>query len=182
MAKPTRFSPAPKVWKKEPVAQSLNRNFFDKFRASFSGYAPPVLVYRKRGIKPAQRAQRAIISIFDFLHKGSKAMEGEQTLGEIYDGIADKLAEARTRALMGERQQALGILQGAALEMMRFKDALRGVPGYLALDHAFEVTRQTLRAEQDAAALRAVAATKNTQEKQTESGAEKPRRRLKKAA
>lgn len=108
-------------------------------------------------------------------------MEGELTLGEIYDDIADKLAEARTRALMGERQQALGILQGAALEMRRFQDALRGVPGYLALDHAFEVTRQTLGAEQDAAALRA-AATKNTQEKQTETGAEKPRRRLKKAA
>ena len=102
-------------------------------------------------------------------------------LGDIYDGIADKLAEARTRALMGERQQALGILQGAALEMMRFRDVLQSVPGYLALDHAFEVTRQALCAEQDEAAL-AMARTKNTREKRTESGAEKPRRRLKKAA
>ena len=109
-------------------------------------------------------------------------MEGEQTLGEIYDGIADKLAEARTRALMGERQQALGILQGAALEMTRFRDVLRDIPGCLALEHAFEVTRQALCAEQEAAALRAVAETKKSRERATEINAEKPRRRLKKAA
>ena len=109
-------------------------------------------------------------------------MEGEQTLGEIYDGIADKLAEARTRALMGERQQALGALQGAALEMLRFRDALRGVPGYLALDYAFEVTRQALCAEQEAEVLRMSAAAKNTREKEAAASAEKPRRRLKKAA
>ena len=109
-------------------------------------------------------------------------MEGEQTLGEIYDGIANRLAEARTRALMGERQQALGILQGAALEMTRFREVLRSVPGYLALDHAFEVTRQALCVEQDAAALRTRAGTKNSQEQETTLDAEKPRRRLKEAA
>ena len=103
-------------------------------------------------------------------------MEGELTLGAIYEGIADKLAEARTRAIMGERQQALGILHGAALEMTRFRDALRDVPGYLALNHAFEITLRALCAEQDAAALTFSA------EPEAEIAVEKPRRRLKKAA
>ena len=104
-------------------------------------------------------------------------MEGEATLGEIYDGIADKLAEARTRALLGERQQALGILHGAALEMTRFRDVLRGVPGYLALNYAFEATMRALCDEQDAAETQA----KMENEAKTKTRVEKPRR-LKKAA
>lgn len=106
-------------------------------------------------------------------------MEGELTLGAIYDSIADKLAEARTRAMMGERQQALGILHGAALEMTRFRDALRDVPGYLALDYAFDRTMTALCAEQEVAAF---ALSSDSETEIVEIAAEKPRRRLKKAA
>ncbi len=116
-------------------------------------------------------------------------MQEELTLGEIYDAIAEKLAEARTMAIMGERQQALGVLHGAALEMTRFRDVLRDVPGYLALDHAFETTMRSLCAEQDAAETESdkTAETKKTETKKRErkialQTAQGARRRLEKAA
>ena len=77
-------------------------------------------------------------------------MDYEITLGELYDEIADKLAQARTRALMGEREEALGIFRGASLEFTRFQDVLRDYPGFHALDHAFQVTLTALCDEQAA--------------------------------
>ena len=100
-------------------------------------------------------------------------MERESTLGDIYEAIADNLAEARTRALMGERQEALGVFQGAALEFTRFQNVLRDYPGFLALNHAFETTLIAMQAEQEAVIIRAVEPV----------AAEKPRRvKIKKAA
>ena len=75
-------------------------------------------------------------------------MECELTIGDIYDEIAERLALARTKALMGERQEAIGIFQGASLDFTRFRDVLRGCPGYHALEHAFTVTMEALCAEQ----------------------------------
>ena len=77
-------------------------------------------------------------------------MDYEITLGELYDEIADKLAQARTRALMGEREEALGIFRGASLEFTRFQDVLRDYPGFHALDYAFQATMTALCAEQSA--------------------------------
>ena len=74
-------------------------------------------------------------------------MEGEPMLGDIYEEIADRLAEARTRALMGERQEALGLLQAARLEYTRFRDVLKDYPGHRALEYAFDVTLGQLCAE-----------------------------------
>ncbi len=78
-------------------------------------------------------------------------MEGEQTLGEIYDELQDKLSLARTHALMGERETALGLLRGASLEFTRFRDVLTAFPGFYALEHAFSTTRCSLEAEADKA-------------------------------
>jgi hypothetical protein len=78
-------------------------------------------------------------------------MEGETTLGDIYEDIAERLATARTRALMGERQEALGVFRGASLDYLRFRDVLVSYPGFQALDHAFNVTLTVLSAEQSPA-------------------------------
>ena len=75
-------------------------------------------------------------------------MDYEITLGELYDEIADKLAQARTRALMGEREEALGIFRGASLEFTRFRDVLHDYPGFHALDYAFQATLTALCDEQ----------------------------------
>lgn len=95
-------------------------------------------------------------------------MECELTLGDIYEEIAERLALARTKALMGEREEALGQFQGASLDFKRFREALEGYPGFHALEHAFCVTLSALSTEQ---------------ERQTpEVAASKPRKRTSRAA
>jgi hypothetical protein len=71
----------------------------------------------------------------------------ELTLGAIYDEIAERLALASSRALMGERREALGLFRGAWLEFRRFRDVLTGYPGFSALDRAFTVTMELLGSE-----------------------------------
>jgi hypothetical protein len=79
-------------------------------------------------------------------------MQTETTLSDIYEEIAEKLALARTRALMGESCEALGIFQAASLEYTRFRDVLSAYPGFYALEHAFRVTMTALQAEEQHAA------------------------------
>jgi hypothetical protein len=71
-------------------------------------------------------------------------VESELTLGDIYEAIAERLALARTKALMGERLEALGIFQGASLDFTRFHEVLSDYPGFHALEHAFNVTMAAL--------------------------------------
>lgn len=78
-------------------------------------------------------------------------MQTETTLSDIYEEIADKLALARTKALMGEPYEALGIFQAASLEYTRFRDVLSAYPGFYALEHAFSVTMTALQDEQQRA-------------------------------
>ena len=75
-------------------------------------------------------------------------MQTESTSSDIYEEIADQLALARTKALMGQPCEALGIFQAASLEYTRFRDVLSAYPGYCALEHAFTVTLTALRDEQ----------------------------------
>lgn len=75
-------------------------------------------------------------------------MEGELTLGDVYDDISERLALARTKALMGERHEALGVFRGASLDYMRFREVLAEVPGFHALEHAFNITMAALDNEQ----------------------------------
>lgn len=75
-------------------------------------------------------------------------MERELTLGDIFEDIAERLALARTKALMGERQEALGLFQGASLDFTRFRDVLADYPGFYALEHAFDSTLTSLSGEQ----------------------------------
>jgi hypothetical protein len=77
--------------------------------------------------------------------------ESDITLGDVYERIADRLAEARTRALMGERQEALGLFQAASLDYTRFREVLSDYPGSHALDYAFTITMNQLCAEQQRA-------------------------------
>jgi hypothetical protein len=76
-------------------------------------------------------------------------MESEPTLGDIYEEIAERMALARTKALMGEREEALGLFHGASLEYTRFREVLKDYPGYHALEHAFLVTLGALGSEQE---------------------------------
>ena len=75
-------------------------------------------------------------------------MEPEITLGDMYEDIADRLAIARTKALMGERQEALDVFQGVSLDYRRFQEVLKDYPGYHALEHAFLATMDALCAEE----------------------------------
>lgn len=76
-------------------------------------------------------------------------MESELTLGDLYEEISDRLAAARTKALMGERQEAMGLFRGASLDFTRFREVLHDYPGFYALEHAFTITLQHLGAEEE---------------------------------
>src|ERR1043166_3497332 len=77
-------------------------------------------------------------------------MEGtgtDYTLGDLFEDLAERIATARSKALMGERQEALGLFQGAFLEYTRYREVLASYPGHLSLEHDFEETRRTLMEE-----------------------------------
>jgi hypothetical protein len=74
-------------------------------------------------------------------------MSEEWTVGDLFEEIAERVATARTRALMGEREEALALLQRAHMDYLRFGDILKGYPGSLALEHSLEVARAALCAE-----------------------------------
>jgi hypothetical protein len=88
-------------------------------------------------------------------------MENEFTLGDIYEDIAERLAIARTKALMGERQEALNAFQQVSLDYHRFRDVLEGYPGFRALEHAFQATMTALCAEEEQS-LRSARASETT--------------------
>jgi len=66
------------------------------------------------------------------------------TVGDIFEEIAERVATARTRALMGERQEALTLLQCARIDFLRFREVLRAYPGSLALEHSLEAAQAAL--------------------------------------
>lgn len=68
-------------------------------------------------------------------------------MGDIFEDIAERVATARTRALMGERREALAILQRARMDYMRFQEVLHDYPGSLALARSLEAARAALDAE-----------------------------------
>src|SRR6185369_2839338 len=79
-------------------------------------------------------------------------MEGtgtDFTLGDLFEDLAERIATARTKALMGERQEALGLFQSAFLEYTRYQEVLAGYPGHLSLEHDFEETRRSLCQEKE---------------------------------
>ncbi len=88
-------------------------------------------------------------------------MEGEWTMGELMNDLQERLAEARTRALLGEREAALGMLRGAVLEFARFREVLKGETGYHALEHALDATLHSMNEE----VARAEARPKSTRRK-----------------
>ncbi len=74
-------------------------------------------------------------------------MQTEFTLSDIYEEIAEQLATARTKALMGEHCEALGVLQAASLEYTRFRDVLSAYPGFHALEHSLNATLSALHTD-----------------------------------
>ena len=82
-------------------------------------------------------------------------MNKEWTVGELFEEIAERVATARTRALMGERHEALALLQRARMDYLRFREVLHGYPGGLALEQSMEVAQAALCAERAMAPDRA---------------------------
>lgn len=72
--------------------------------------------------------------------------EMELTAGTVYDTIHEMLALARTKALMGELDNAQKLLQEAQDQYDTYKPALHNYPLH-ALEHAFDVIWQTLMIE-----------------------------------
>lgn len=68
-------------------------------------------------------------------------------MGEIFEDIAERVATARTRALMGERQEALALLQRARIDYFQFREVLQSYPGSLALEKSMEAAQQSLCGE-----------------------------------
>ena len=68
-------------------------------------------------------------------------------MGELFEEIAEQVANARTRALMGERHEALALLQRARMDYLRFREVLHGYPGSLALEQSMDVAQAALCAE-----------------------------------
>ena len=71
-------------------------------------------------------------------------MNEERTVGDIFEDIAERVATARTRALMGERQEALTQLQRARMDYLRFREVLESYPGSLALQRSLEAAQAAL--------------------------------------
>jgi hypothetical protein len=76
-------------------------------------------------------------------------MNGEWTVGDLFEEIAERVASARTRALMGERHEALMLLQRARIDYLRFRDVLRAYPGGLALEQSMQTAQESLCAERE---------------------------------
>lgn len=76
-------------------------------------------------------------------------MDEETTLGDIYEALAERIALAQTRALMGEREAALNIYCAASLEFRRFRDVLTHYPGFHTLEYAFDSAMKALCGEMD---------------------------------
>ena len=75
--------------------------------------------------------------------------EMDCTAGDLYDALHEKIALARTRALMGEWCQAQSLFEEAREEYTMYRAVLQGLPLH-ALDHAFTETMQILSAERNA--------------------------------
>lgn len=75
-------------------------------------------------------------------------MSSDQSVGDVFDDIAEGLAGARTSALMGERETALGLLQRTVLKYARFRDILKSYPGFMALERDLEMSKAALCQDQ----------------------------------
>lgn len=68
----------------------------------------------------------------------------ELTAGDVFDALYEQIALAKTRALMGETEQARMLLEDAAREYAQYADIFASLPGHLSLEHDLEATRQML--------------------------------------
>ncbi|MCS6775838.1 MAG: hypothetical protein RMJ43_02760 [Chloroherpetonaceae bacterium] len=66
------------------------------------------------------------------------------TLYDVYEEIAETLALAQTRALMGEQEVALALFREAGAQFLEFREVLAAMPGFHALAHALENTQVAL--------------------------------------
>ena len=68
----------------------------------------------------------------------------ELTAGDLFDALYEQIALAKTRALMGETEQAHVLFADAAREYAQYADIFASLPGHLSLEHDLEATRQML--------------------------------------
>ena len=68
----------------------------------------------------------------------------EMTAGDLFDALYEQIALAKTRALMGETEQAHTLFEDAAREYAQYADIFSSLPGHLSLEHDLEATRQML--------------------------------------
>ena len=73
-------------------------------------------------------------------------MNTEFTLGEVYERIADQLALARAKDMMGQHEEALHLMQSATLDYKKYEAVLAGYCGINALLHAFTLTLTAINA------------------------------------
>ena len=66
------------------------------------------------------------------------------SVGSIYESISDALATARTKARIGDMEEANSILHSAQMDFNRFRNVLEVYPGFNALEYALSITHDTL--------------------------------------
>lgn len=71
-------------------------------------------------------------------------MNEDFTVGDIYEGVSERLAEARACAAMGNRAEAQAAFKGAVAEYDRHKKILIGYPGWFALQLAVVQTQRAI--------------------------------------
>lgn len=71
--------------------------------------------------------------------------DSQQTIGDIYENIAEMLATARTKHLQRDTAEALGLFQEAQKEFTRFRSVLKDYAGYHALEHAYLTTLDVMQ-------------------------------------
>lgn len=64
----------------------------------------------------------------------------EWTIGQIFNEVAEKVAEARTHILMGEPAIALQRLRTAQKDYLEYSEVLASYPGSLSLSKSMEET------------------------------------------
>lgn len=99
---------------------------------------------RQRDMPISRRSHRAFRCTL--IEVGAEGGE-RQTIGSVFEEIAELVAQSRTRALMGERVEALRLLLAADEEYRSMKDLLDEFPGSLALVHSMDTAWHELQDE-----------------------------------
>jgi len=63
----------------------------------------------------------------------------------LFDSLTDRLATARTLALMGDHDEARSLLASARADFEEWREVLAGYAGVEAMEHSLRVTEEAMK-------------------------------------